>query len=70
MAIQQNVLNVEGMSCSHCENRVKKAVSALDGVKNVAVDLAGKTVTVEFDPGKVTVAAIGEAIEDQGYDVK
>ncbi|MFZ5974144.1 MAG: copper chaperone CopZ [Bacillota bacterium] len=70
MAIVNNVLSVEGMSCSHCENRVKKAVGALDGVKSVAVDLAGKTVTVEYDPDRATVQAISEAIEDQGYEVQ
>jgi copper chaperone len=56
------------MSCSHCENAVKKAVGALDGVKSVTVDLKGKTVTVEFD-AKVSVDAIKHEIEEQGYDV-
>ncbi|HPP36618.1 MAG TPA: copper chaperone CopZ [Clostridiales bacterium] len=62
-------LTVNGMSCSHCENSVKKAVSALDGVDGVSVDLAGKKVCVEYDPEKVSIDAIAAAIEDQGYDV-
>lgn len=64
------VLNVEGMSCSHCENAVKKSVGALNGVQSVAVDLKGKKVMVEFDPEKVGLKAIKEAIEEQGYEVK
>jgi copper chaperone len=64
------VLNVEGMSCSHCENAVKKSVGALDGVKSVAVDLKGKTVTIDFDPDKMTLKTIKETIEDQGYIVR
>ncbi len=64
----QTTLNVEGMSCSHCENAVKKAVSAIGGVTEVAVDLANKTVTVTHDDG-VSVEAIKGEIEDQGYDV-
>ncbi len=63
-------LNVEGMSCSHCENSVKKAVGGLVGVSSVEVDLAGKTVTVDYDTEKVKVEEMKEAIEDQGYDVK
>lgn len=63
-------LNVEGMSCSHCENSVKKAVGALAGVDNVTVDLKGKKVSVGYDPGKVSLQTIKDAIEDQGYDVK
>ncbi|AEV68799.1 copper chaperone CopZ [Acetivibrio clariflavus] len=70
MAMEVKTLNVEGMSCSHCENSVKKAVGALEGVAKVDVDLNGKKVTIEFDPAKVTVDNIKSAIEDQGYDVK
>lgn len=66
---EKMVLDVEGMSCSHCENRVKKAVGALDGVQNVSVDLPGKKVTVEYTPGKVDLKSVKEAIEEQGYDV-
>ncbi len=69
MAKEITEINVEGMSCSHCENSVKKAVGALNGVDKVSVDLANKKVTVEFDPEKVTGKSIMDAIEDQGYDV-
>ena len=69
MSLEVIKIHVEGMSCSHCENAVKKAVGALAGVEKVAVDLATKKVTVEFDPEKVTGKAIFDAIEDQGYDV-
>lgn len=67
--MEKSVLHVEGMMCSHCENAVKSAVGALDGVSTVAVDLKGKSVTVEYDNAKVTPEDIGQAIEDQGYDV-
>lgn len=69
MAKETKTLNVEGMSCSHCENAVKKSVGALNGVESVTVDLKGKKVTVEFDPEKVDADTIKDAIEDQGYDV-
>lgn len=62
-------LKVEGMSCSHCENAVKKSVGALAGIDSVIVDLQGKKVTVEFDNEKATTTNIKDAIEDQGYDV-
>ena len=67
--MQKTILNVEGMSCSHCENAVKKAAGELDGVSVVAVDLTGKTVTVDYDAAKVTLAEIKNAIEEKGYDV-
>ena len=64
------LLIVEGMSCSHCEKAVKQAVSALDGVKSVAVSLKDKTVTVEHDPGKASLDQIRQEIEGQGYEVQ
>ncbi|HHV28910.1 copper chaperone CopZ [Acetivibrio mesophilus] len=62
-------LAVEGMSCNHCVNSIKKAVGNLDGVDNVEIDLEGKKVTVEYDSSKVKVETIKDSIEDQGYDV-
>ncbi|HEX9059960.1 MAG TPA: copper chaperone CopZ [Clostridia bacterium] len=70
MASEVKTLNVEGMSCSHCENSVKKSVGALNGVSSVTVDLKSKKVTVEFDPERVNIETIKDTIEDQGYDVK
>jgi len=61
------VLKVEGMSCGHCASSVEKAVSGVGGTAKV--DLSGKTVAVEFDENKVSLGAIKEAIEDQGYNV-
>ncbi len=63
-------LNVEGMSCSHCENSIKKSLGALNGVNSVKVDLKAKKVTVEYDPQKVSVGIMKDTIEDQGYEVK
>lgn len=67
--MEKTVLNVEGMGCSHCENAVSKAVSALAGVENVSVNLKEKTVAVEYDGSKVQTDRIKNAIIDQGYEV-
>lgn len=70
MASQFIKLNVEGMSCSHCVNAVKKAVSSLVGIHKVEISLDEKTVSVEFDPGRASMEQIREAIDAQGYEVK
>ena len=38
---------VEGMMCEHCAGRVKAALGALEGVKDVKVDLAAKQVSIK-----------------------
>ncbi|MDP4091744.1 MAG: copper chaperone CopZ [Bacillota bacterium] len=70
MAKLMETLKVEGMSCSHCEDVVKKSVGALNGVYTVNVDLKAKKVRVEFDEDKVSLVTIKDTIEDQGYEVK
>lgn len=68
--MEKIVLNVNGMSCSHCEKAVINAVSVLAGVSKVVVDLASKTVTVDYQEGLSEPVDFKLAIEDQGYDVE
>jgi copper chaperone len=65
--MQTVTLKVEGMSCGHCVNSVEGAVGKLGA--SGKVDLNAGAVTVQFDEAKVSLAAIKEAIEEQGYDV-
>ena len=65
----KTLFNVEGMSCSHCENAVKQSVGALSGVYTVEVSLKDKTVSAEYDASKVSAETIKQEIEEQGYEV-
>ncbi|WP_168118972.1 copper chaperone CopZ [Paenibacillus sp. HB172176] len=60
-------LKVSGMSCGHCVSSVEGAMKELGA--SGEVDLKSGAVTVRYDESKVTLDAIKEAIEDQGYDV-
>lgn len=66
--MEKQTLKVEGMSCGHCVASVEGAVKKLGA--SAKVDLAGKQVSVDYDSSKVSLDAIKEAIEDQGYSVK
>ena len=70
MALETVNLTVEGMSCGHCVSSIKNSVGALNGVKQVNVDLRSKKVTIEYDPQKVDTQILKDTIEDQGYEVK
>ncbi len=67
--MQKVIINVEGMSCAHCERAVKNALGAMAGVKSVEVSLKDKTVTVEYDTEVASLKAIKEAIIEEGYEV-
>lgn len=63
------VLDVKGMSCEHCEKAVKNALSDLNGVNDVKVDVQNDKVDVKYDQTTVSLEQICETIENQGYDV-
>ena len=65
----KETLNVQGMTCGHCKMSVEGALKKLDGVTDAEVNLDAGQVGVTFDESKVNVAAMKEAIEDQGYDI-
>lgn len=69
MALQQEILRVEGMSCNHCKQAVETAVQKLPGMTAAAVDLAAKTLTVEFDNEKTSTEKIRHAVEETGFEV-
>lgn len=58
---------VEDMVCNHCEEAIKSAVSALQGVNKVEVYLNEKKVKVEYDPEKVSFKELKDTIIEEGY---
>lgn len=61
-------LNVEGMMCENCENRIKNSVSMIDGVKNVKASRIDKKVIVDAEDD-VDENEIINRIEDLDYEV-
>ena len=61
-------ISISGMSCGHCVNHVKEALSEVKGVSNVEVNLDGKFATINADDS-VNNEAIKAAIADAGYEV-
>jgi len=61
-------LNVNGMSCSHCEKAVVNALKEL-GAASVSASAAGKKVDIEFDSARLTLPDIKKTIEQTGYTV-
>jgi len=63
-------LAIEGMSCTECENTIQGAVTKIAGVTAIKASHLDSTAVVSFDSTKTTVAAIGDAINESGYEFK
>lgn len=66
----QITIPVAGMTCVTCEIALEKSLTRLDGVKTAKASTTAHQVTVEYDPGQVTVAALIETIHQTGYQAK
>ncbi|NUR62208.1 MAG: heavy-metal-associated domain-containing protein [Catenulispora sp.] len=56
------------MSCGHCSAAVTEALSALPGVSEVRIDLAGKRAVVD-SAAPLEIAAVRDAVEGAGYQL-
>lgn len=61
-------MKIEGMMCGHCEARVKKALEAVDGVKEAIVSHEKKNAIVTLEK-EVANDVLKEAVEAQDYEV-
>ena len=61
-------ISIEGMSCDHCIKHVTNALSDLDGVNSVDVNLSGNYAIITT-ANEVNDADIKAALDDAGYDV-
>ena len=64
----QKTLKIEGMMCTHCSGRVKKALEELPGVVAAEVSHENGTAVVTMS-APVDDATLKKAVEDQGYQV-
>lgn len=61
-------IKIKGMSCQHCVKAVTKALSEIDGIQDVKVDLAGGEATfAEVKP--VDLQILRERIEKAGFEL-
>ena len=63
----QEKFDVGGMTCAACQAHVDRAVSKLDGVQNVAVNLLAGSMLVDYNPTQVTTDDICTAVDRAGY---
>lgn len=61
---------VEGMTCASCVSRVERALKAVPGVVDAAVNLATEKATIRSAAGAASVRALEDAVRAAGYEPK
>ena len=67
--MKETIINVKGMVCNGCENRVKNALKTIDGVEEVEANYTNGIVKVT-SKDKVEESSLKDKIEDIGFEVE
>ncbi len=62
-------IQIEGMTCTGCENTVMAGIRELDGIQDVSASFEEGLAKVSFDASKTNFEAMKEKIEKKGYTV-
>lgn len=69
MSIKKININISGMSCAACAQRVENVLKKTQGIKDATVNLLAEKAIIEYDPDKIHGEKIVQIIEDTGYGV-
>jgi len=68
MTTTTTTYRVQGMTCGHCVGAVTSALSELDGVSDVSVELESGEATVTSEQ-PLDAEAVRAAVADAGYEL-
>ena len=64
----EKTINVKGMTCPNCVKHVTKALSGMEGVSDVAVDLEAGT--AKFTASReIPDSELASVLDDAGYEL-
>lgn len=61
-------LKISGMTCATCAVNIEDSLSKIKDVSKAQVNFGTDTAQVEFDPKKVTLAELENAVKQAGYE--
>ena len=64
---RQTTLQITGMTCAACANRIEKGLNKIEGVNLATVNFALESANVEFESSKVTVTDLQKKVEQLGF---
>ena len=67
--MKQDCIEITGMTCISCQNRIQAGIATLDGVRRVSVDYKTGQADVEYDENVCSIDQIGTCVTSLGYQV-
>ncbi len=64
------VVFATSIHCANCGKKVQENIAFEKGVKDLKVDVPGKTVTVTFNPAKTDTLKLKKALNKLGYEAE
>jgi copper chaperone len=64
------ILNVPDISCEHCERTITGALSPVEGIRAVDVDIPARQVRVDYDKARVDVERMKAILQEEDYPVE
>ncbi|MFA1710174.1 heavy metal translocating P-type ATPase [Peribacillus frigoritolerans] len=62
-------MQITGMTCAACANRIEKGLNKMEGVEEATVNLALEKSVIKYDSEKLSNKDFEKKIQDLGYDV-
>ena len=57
------------MACASCSANVERKLNSLEGIHSASVSLPGRSALVDYDPSKISLQQMKQAINGIGYDL-
>ena len=67
--MEKKTIAILGMMCAGCSARVEQKLNTLEGVETASVNLSARTALVEYDPKRISLEQMQEALGAIGYDM-
>lgn len=64
----EKTIDVKGMHCKSCVDRIESEIGSLEGIENVKVNLIENKADIKFDSGKISLNKIKSEINSLGYE--
>ncbi|CAH0271671.1 heavy metal translocating P-type ATPase [Peribacillus simplex] len=67
--IKETSMQITGMTCAACANRIEKGLNRMEGVEEATVNLALEKSVIKYDSEKLSNKDFESKIQELGYDV-